>query len=81
MALRHQRRVLQYAAHQTAPALRQPKGQLHANRRARRCPLAEDACTEREPPDTTIAGSGAGEPDHRFACFVAARQTAKETAP
>jgi len=37
---------------------------------APRCPLAEDACAEAEPPDTADG-------DRRFACFVAARE--KET--
>jgi len=39
---------------------------------APRCALAEDACTETEPENTFLA-------DHRFACFVTARETAKET--
>ena len=46
---------------------------------APRCPLAEDACAEREPPETAIGETSGGE--HRFACFVTARETAKETAP
>ncbi|HSZ39898.1 MAG TPA: ABC transporter ATP-binding protein [Trebonia sp.] len=39
---------------------------------APRCPVAADACREAEPADTVLDG-------RRFACFVAARETAKET--
>jgi peptide/nickel transport system ATP-binding protein len=39
---------------------------------APRCPVAEDACAEAEPADTVLDG-------RRFACFVASRETTKET--
>ncbi|MGH3164884.1 MAG: oligopeptide/dipeptide ABC transporter ATP-binding protein, partial [Trebonia sp.] len=39
---------------------------------APRCPLAEDACAHAEPAETVLDG-------RRFACFVAARESERET--